>query len=213
MMKTKLILLLVALLVAAVAIIALLTVPKMIKRRAIEELSSEIKTFKILEMATVRQDIEVYLDSTHIHETVILGMSIPRTSKIGYVARGYAKAGFKLDKFAKMSIKIEYQEDGDKLVVRLPSAKLLDVKLDPAKSELAYAESSLMGPDKLEAFVKLQPLAENKIKLKALREGGILEKAQNHAEEQVMLLARRYGFKDENVEVFFTPRLQISPSD
>lgn len=196
-----------AVIVLAIVIFVASILTKVNRKRTFEELSAEIKTLKILETATIRQDVELYLDTTEIKEISFLGITYPKTAKIGYVARGYVKAGFKFDDDARVLVRVEFSDDGQGLRVTLPRAQVLDVKLDPNTSELVFAQGDLLGPDKLEMFMKMQPAAEKRILVKTLKEGKILVKAEKFAEDHVRRLADGFGFEPEQVEVRFVKKL------
>lgn len=79
------------------------------------------------------------------------------TTKLLYIARGEVKAGIDLSELTPEDIELE----GDRLIVNLPPAKILDSKIDVANSRVyQYNRGWLnLGPD---VAPKLQSIAQKK---------------------------------------------------
>ncbi len=127
-----------------------------------------------------------------------LGGVVIGTTKLLYIARGEVRAGVDLSALTPADVQIA----GDVARLRLPPPKLLDKKLDVARSSVYdYNRGPLgLGPDVAPNLQKLaQEEALKKIQAAACSDG-ILEKANDRAKLVVGQLIRVAGVKEVVVE-------------
>lgn len=130
-------------------------------------------------------------------DAAIAGMVIG-TTKLLYIARGEVRAGVDLSALAPENVQVS----GDTIRLRLPAPKILDQKIDIARSTVYdYNRGPLgLGPDVAPNLQKLaQEEALKKIQLAACADG-ILEKANDRAKLAVSQLIRISGIKEVVVE-------------
>lgn len=127
-----------------------------------------------------------------------LGGVVIGTTKLLYIARGEVRAGVDLSALTAADVQIV----GGTARLRLPPPKLLDKKLDVARSGVYdYNRGPLgLGPDVAPNLQKLaQEEALKKIQAAACSDG-ILEKANDRAKLVVSQLIRVAGVKEVMVE-------------
>lgn len=131
-------------------------------------------------------------------QNAALGGVVIGTTKLLYIARGEVRAGVDLSALTPADVQIV----GDVARLRLPPPKLLDKKLDVARSSVYdYNRGPLgLGPDVAPNLQKLaQEEALKKIQAAACADG-ILEKANDRAKLVVDQLIRVAGVKEVIVE-------------
>jgi Protein of unknown function (DUF4230) len=132
-------------------------------------------------------------------QNATLGGFVLGTTKLLYVAYGQVRAGVDLSQIKASDIQVQ----GDRLVVRLPAPKLLDRKIDVARSQVYdYNRGFLgLGPD---AAPTLQTMAQqqalDKIVASACQEG-ILTKAGDRAKLVVSQLVKIPPYKEVVIEM------------
>jgi hypothetical protein len=127
-----------------------------------------------------------------------LGGVVIGTTRLLYIARGEVRAGVDLSRLTPENIQVI----GDLVRLRLPPPKLLDKKIDVARSSVYdYNRGPLgLGPDVAPNLQKLaQEEALKKIQAAACSDG-ILEKANDRAKLAVSQLIRSSGVKEILVE-------------
>ncbi len=132
-----------------------------------------------------------------------LGGVVVGTTKLLYVARGEIRAGVDLSQITSANVEVI----GDAIRLRLPPPKILDQKIDVAKSSVYdYNRGFLgLGPDVAPNLQKMaQDEALKKIKIAACGDG-VLEKASDRAKLVVSQLIRVSGFKTVLVETQTVP--------
>ncbi|HTL90013.1 MAG TPA: DUF4230 domain-containing protein [Leptolyngbya sp.] len=127
-----------------------------------------------------------------------IGGVVVGTTKLLYIAHGEVRAGVDLSALKPESVQVI----GDTVRLRLPAAKILDKKIDVARSSVYdYNRGPLgLGPDVAPSLQKLaQEEALKKIQVAACSDG-ILEKANDRAILAVSQLIRASGIKEVIVE-------------
>ena len=120
------------------------------------------------------------------------------TTKLLYIARGEVRAGVDLSSLTPDNVEVV----GETAKLRLPPPKLLDKKIDVARSSVYdYNRGPLgLGPDVAPNLQKLaQEEALKKIQVAACSDG-ILEKANDRAKLVVSQMVRVSGVKEVIVE-------------
>ncbi len=111
--------------------------------------------------------------------------------KILFVAHGIIVAGVDLSKMQDDDIRI----DGGILFVRLPKAEIFIATLDNDKSYVYDRKTGLLTKGDIHLETAARQAAENEIE-KAAIEDGILNQAQENAEQVLYRLLRQLGFTD-----------------
>lgn len=127
-----------------------------------------------------------------------IGGVVIGTTKLLYIARGEVRAGVDLSALQPESVQVL----GDTVRLKLPAPKILDKKIDVARSSVYdYNRGPLgLGPDVAPNLQKLaQEEALKKIQLAACSDG-ILDKANDRAKLAVTSLIRTSGIKQVIVE-------------
>lgn len=127
-----------------------------------------------------------------------IGGVVIGTTKLLYIARGEVRAGVDLSALQPESVQVL----GDTVRLKLPAPKILDKKIDVARSSVYdYNRGPLgLGPDVAPNLQKLaQEEALKKIQLAACSDG-ILDKANDRAKLAVTSLIRISGIKQVIVE-------------
>lgn len=130
-------------------------------------------------------------------DAAVAGVVIGRT-KLLYIARGEVRAGVDLSTLTSENVQVV----GDTVQLKLPAPKILDKKIDVARSSVYdYNRGPLgLGPDVAPNLQKLaQEEALKKIQLAACSDG-ILEKANDRAKLAVTSLIQVSGIKQVLVE-------------
>lgn len=127
-----------------------------------------------------------------------VGRFVVGTTRLLYIAYGEVRAGVDLSQLQVEDVQIS----GDTLRLRLPPPKLLDSKIDVARSSVYdYNRGFLgLGPD---VAPKLQELAQQEALRKiqgAACSNGVLEKANDRAKLVVVQLLNASGAKEVQVE-------------
>jgi hypothetical protein len=127
-----------------------------------------------------------------------LGGVVIGTTRLLYIARGEVRAGVDLSRLTPENVQVV----GNLVRLRLPPPKLLDQKIDVARSSVYdYNRGPLgLGPDVAPNLQKLaQEEALKKIQAAACSDG-ILERANDRAKLAVSQLIRSSGVKEILVE-------------
>lgn len=119
--------------------------------------------------------------------------------KLLFVAHGIVVAGIDLEKLRPDNLRVE----GETLYVQLPEAEVFLATLDNNKSYVYNRETGLLTHGSADLETKARQVAEGEI-LKAAVEDGILNLAQQNAENYLSRLLRGLGFK-EVIFVHSTP--------
>ena len=111
--------------------------------------------------------------------------------KLIFIAHGEVVAGVDLAELKSEDVEV----DGESARVRLPRAQVFHVRLDSAKSEVFERQTGIFSrPDRdLETQTRLE--AENRLREAALQKG-LLESAQNNAQDAIRRQLGLLGFKD-----------------
>lgn len=131
-------------------------------------------------------------------QNAAIGGVVIGTTKLLYIARGEVRAGVDLSTIAPEDV----QTIGDTIRLRLPAPKVLDKKIDVARSSVYdYNRGFLgLGPDVAPNLQKLaQEEALKKIQLAACSDG-ILDKANDRAKLAITQLIRVSGTKAVIIE-------------
>jgi hypothetical protein len=90
---------------------------------------------------------------------------------------GVIKAGVKLD-----SISIKFAPNEKKIIVSVPAAEILSYQIDSDSVELLDEKNNIFNKISVEDKIKFDASTEAAMKERAI-ENGLLEKAQNNAED------------------------------
>ncbi len=118
-----------------------------------------------------------------------------------YVAYGEVRAGVDLEELE--SADVVPSEDGTQVTVKLPAPKVLDKKIDVARSEVYDYDRGFLnlGPDRAPQLQGLaQREAVDKIEQAAVCEQDILRQASERAELVITKLLMSAGFEDVVIE-------------
>lgn len=117
------------------------------------------------------------------------------------IAVGDAVAGIDLAKLRDEDVQVETNPRSVR--IRLPPAELLSVRLDNGRTYVHSRKTEMMAERSQEIETRARRLGEDSIRNAAL-ESGILERAQQGAEQTLTTLARSMGF--ERVEIIRSER-------
>ncbi|GAB4347084.1 MAG: hypothetical protein OHK0047_41040 [Leptolyngbyaceae cyanobacterium] len=120
------------------------------------------------------------------------------TTKLLYIAQGEVQAGVDLSQLAPAQMQVT----GDRIVIKLPPARILNSKIDVNKSQVYdYNRGFLgLGPD---AGPQLQSLAQQEALQKIVTtacEQGVLQRASDRAKLAVTQLLTAAGYKTVTVD-------------
>lgn len=164
--------------------------------QVVEPLSVSLDSIQqISELATAQTTLEVVVPVES--SRVWLGVNVG-TSAILYRARGVAKAGIDLQQLTLENFIV----DGEKVTVRLPNAKLLDVYLDLQNSEIHESSRGALnlGPDNLSELLDYaQKQASEEMRQTACLT--LIPVAKTNSELAIRDLLESAGFE----EVVFVP--------
>lgn len=105
--------------------------------------------------------------------------------EICIIANGKVRAGYNFDKLADDAIKVT----GDTLEVALPPVEIFDIVVNPSNFDI-YVNDGNWSHDQV---TKIQEKAKAKIEDDA-KKAGIMEKAKDSGEEQLVNLFKTFGF-------------------
>ena len=112
--------------------------------------------------------------------------------KVLLVASGEVEAGVNLDELSKDDVRVE----GERVIVELPEARILDSSLDEEETRLYDRERGLLnaqGDDDLVEEARLE--AERRI-VEAAKNQGILQQAESNAEDSIRVFVNSMGYEE-----------------
>lgn len=152
---------------------------------------------RLNELATVKYTTQVIV--TEEENERIFMQPLPEFltgEKVLLVAVGEVEAGINLDELGQEDIRVE----GERLIIDLPQARILDSSLDEDKTKLYDRDRGLLrfrGNDAL--LEEARRDAEDRM-VEVARQNGIIEQAQTNAEESIRAFVTSLGYE----EVVFT---------
>jgi hypothetical protein len=124
------------------------------------------------------------------------GMDIPLTGSIKLVKfSGNIKAGIDFDK-----IKIEKEENGDTILLKVPKSRILENNIDSNNVVIENVEDGILSNDVSQKIID----SINKTKLeieKQIIKDGFLNKSDKRAQEILSTFMRQMGFKKVVFEI------------
>jgi hypothetical protein len=132
------------------------------------------------------------------------------TTKLLYIARGEVRAGVDLSQLSESSVTIE----GDTVRLKLPQPRIIDQKIDVAKSSVYDYSRGFMGlgPDVAPTLQQLaQQEALKKIRTAACTDG-ILQRANDRAKLVVGQMVKITGYQKLTVETQAPPANACTPT-
>ncbi len=148
---------------------------------------------RLNELATVKYTTQVIV--TEEQNTRILQQPLPEFltgEKVLLMAVGEVQAGIDLEQLGQRDI----QAEGQRVTIDLPQARILDSSLDEDKTKLYDRDRGLLrirGNDAL--LEEARRDAEDRM-VEAARQNGIVEQAQNNAEESLRAFVTSLGYED-----------------
>lgn len=148
---------------------------------------------RLNELATVKYTTQVLV--TEEENVKIFRQPLPEFltgEKILLVAVGEVEAGVDLDELGPEDVRIV----GDRVFINLPEAQIIDSSLDEDKTRLYDRDRGLFrirGNDEL--IEEARRDAEDRM-VKAAKENGILDKAQDNAETSIRTLVTSLGYNE-----------------
>jgi len=152
---------------------------------------------RLNELATVRQTVQVIV--TEEENESILTQPLPEFltgEKLLLVAVGEVEAGVDLDELGDDDVRVV----GKTVTIDLPDARILGSSLDEDQTRLYDRDRGLLklrGNDDL--LEEARRDGEDRM-VETAREGGIIEQAQNNAEDSIRAFATSLGYR----QVVFT---------
>lgn len=138
------------------------------------------------------QDLNQLVTVRYVIEKVVLLEDVKwyGENRVLMVVHGHANAGIDLLRVQPQHLEVK----GRSILLRLPSARLLDVYLDDRRSQVVERSTGLLREfDKdLEQNARRQALDTIRV---AVRDGGILREAEERARRQLETLFRAAGFE------------------
>jgi hypothetical protein len=148
---------------------------------------------RLNELATVKYTTQVIV--TEEQNTRILQQPLPEFltgEKVLLMAVGEVQAGIDLEELSQRDVQVE----GQRVTIDLPQARILDSSLDEDKTKLYDRDRGLLrirGNDAL--LEEARRDAEDRM-VEAARQNGIVEQAQNNAEESLRVFVTSLGYED-----------------
>ncbi len=148
---------------------------------------------RLNELATVKYTTQVIV--TEEQNPRILQQPLPEFltgEKVLLMAVGEVHAGIDLEELGQRDIQVE----GQRVTIDLPQARILDSSLDEDKTKLYDRDRGLLrirGNDTL--LEEARRDAEDRM-VEAARQNGIVEQAQNNAEESLRAFVTSLGYED-----------------
>ena len=148
---------------------------------------------RLNELATVKYTTQVIV--TEEQNTRILQQPLPEFltgEKVLLLAVGEVQAGIDLEELGQRDVQVE----GQRVTIDLPQASILDSSLDEDKTKLYDRDRGLLrirGNDAL--LEEARRDAEDRM-VEAARQNGIVEQAQNNAEESLRAFVTSLGYED-----------------
>ncbi len=115
--------------------------------------------------------------------------------KVLLVATGEVEAGVDLDEVESDDVQVQ----GNRIIIDLPKARILGSSLDEENTQLYDWDSGLLVREDYTLVEEARRDAEERI-LETAQENGILEQAQNNAEDSIRTFLNSLGYE----EVVFT---------
>ena len=148
---------------------------------------------RLNELATVKYTTQVIV--TEEQNARILQQPLPEFltgEKVLLMAVGEVQAGIDLEELGQRDVQVE----GQRVTIDLPQARILDSSLDEDKTKLYDRDRGLLrirGNDAL--LEEARRDAEDRM-VEAARQNGIVEQAQNNAEESLRAFVTSLGYED-----------------
>ncbi len=148
---------------------------------------------RLNELATVKYTTQVIV--TEEQNPRILQQPLPEFltgEKVLLMAVGEVQAGIDLEELGQRDIQVE----GQRVTIDLPQARILDSSLDEDRTKLYDRDRGLLrirGNDAL--LEEARRDAEDRM-VEAARQNGIVEQAQNNAEESLRAFVTSLGYED-----------------
>ncbi len=148
---------------------------------------------RLNELATVKYTTQVIV--TEEQNPRILQQPLPEFltgEKVLLMAVGEVQAGIDLEELGQRDVQVE----GQRVTIDLPQARILDSSLDEDKTKLYDRDRGLLrirGNDAL--LEEARRDAEDRM-VEAARQNGIVEQAQNNAEESLRAFVTSLGYED-----------------
>ena len=143
------------------------------------------------------QDLNQLVTVRYVIEKVVLLEDVKwyGENRVLMVVHGHANAGIDLSRVQPQHLEVK----GRSILLRLPSARLLDVYLDDRRSQVVERSTGLLREfDKdLEQNARRQALDTIRV---AVRDSGILREAEERARRQLETLFRAAGFESVNLK-------------